>query len=137
MSQKTLPVSDGLFTYDENSNKGKLIISECKICKHTAFPKIEFCPECAKDTMVAVELDDEGTLISYTEIHAPPPGYKGEVPYSVGIVEFSNKNIRILGLLAVDNPKILQNGQSMRIVVEPSYKEDELTYLTYKFQPVN
>jgi uncharacterized protein len=44
---------------------------------------------------VNVSLSDTGTLWGWTEVTAPPPGYRGEVPFGFGVVELP-EGIRVI-----------------------------------------
>ena len=51
------------------------------------FPLQDVCPYTGADGVEPIDLPSGGTLWSWTTVNAPPPGYHGAVPYSLGIVE--------------------------------------------------
>ena len=128
-----LPVKEGLFTWP--SEHPHLIVSKCLTCGEMVFPKQDFCPECCTETMEESKLSTNGTLKCFTGINAPPPGFKGNVPYTVGIVEFP-EGIRILGITTEKTIDTLRAGMEVEVIVDTVFAEDEKEYVTYKFKPV-
>src|ERR1035441_6837200 len=51
------------------------------------FPRHDTCPYCAAEDPEPVELSRRGTLWAWSAVTAAPPGYAGETPYGVGVVE--------------------------------------------------
>lgn len=127
------PVQEGLFTWP--SEQPKLIVSKCSQCSEIVFPKQSFCPECCTESMKEERLSVNGILKSFTGITAPPPHFKGEVPYTVGIVEFP-EGIKIMGLITEKTVDRLSPGMEMEVIIDTSFFEEEKEYVTYKFRPV-
>lgn len=74
-----------------------LIGSECRECGNVTFPKRSFCPECLSENVAETELSREGSLVSYTVVHAG--GQVGfETPYAFGFVELP-EDVRLYSLL--------------------------------------
>ncbi len=65
----------------------------CTACGHTSFPRHRVCSACRGEAFEEVELG-EGTLLTYTVLHVPPPGV--ESPLRLGIAEFKG-GVRVLG----------------------------------------
>jgi uncharacterized protein len=128
-----IPVKSGLFNWPDEPHQ--LIVSKCKECGHLVFPKQTYCPECCTEKMEEEWLSSRGTLKSFTGITAPTPGYKGTVPYTVGIVEFSD-GIRILGVTTEPTIETLTTGMEVEVIIDTAFTEGEKEYVTYKYKPV-
>ena len=128
-----LPVQHGLFNLFEE--RRGLILSKCLDCGEMVFPRQVYCPECCTETMEEFVLNSRGKLKSFTGIYAPTPGYKGEVPYTVGVVEFQ-EGIRIMGLTTEKTIDHLEAGMEVDIIFDTAFVEDNKEFITYKFKPV-
>jgi uncharacterized OB-fold protein len=83
-----------------------------------------------------VSLSDRGTLWAWTAVTAPPPGYLGDVPYGIGVVELP-EGVRIIGRLTEADPGALHAGQAMELrVVTLGPDAEAREVLTYAFAPV-
>jgi uncharacterized OB-fold protein len=82
-------------------------------------------------------LGPKGKLYSFTNVnHAVPEGYKGPIPYGVGIVEFP-EGVRIVSYLTEGNPEKLKVGMDMLLVVEKLFEDGEGNEIIgFKFKPV-
>ena len=126
MSQQTL-VRDGLFGA---ADPPVLLASRCTVCGSRLFPRADTCPYCAAPDPEPVELSGPATLWAWTAVTAPPPGYTGEVPYGIGVVEFP-EGIRVIGRLTESDPAALSPGQPMSLRVVPLHDD----VVTYAFAP--
>lgn len=118
-------VRDGLFTED-----GALLGSRCTNCGSTLFPRADSCTYCAAEDPEPVELSTTGTLWSWTAVTAPPPGYEGEVPFGIGIVELP-EGVRVITRLTESDPSALHAGQAMECHVVTLHHD----VVTYAFAP--
>ena len=132
-TKEILPVQNGLFNL--SSETAGLIVSKCCNCGEMVFPRQNYCPECCTKTMEEKVLNSVGTLKSFTGIYAPTPGYKGEVPYTVGIVEFQ-EGIRIMGLTTEKTIDHLEAGMDVEIIFDTAFMEDNKEFITFKFKPI-
>jgi uncharacterized OB-fold protein len=94
----TAPVRDALFSTDPPA----LLASRCRACGALRFPTAALCANCQSDAQDTVALAPEGELYTYTVVHAPPPGYKGETPYAVGVVELPD-GLRVTSTILGDD----------------------------------
>jgi len=130
-----VPVTIGLFE-EEAGGAARLIGGECRSCGRRHFPLLTTCPYCSAESIIQVRLSPEGTLWAWTAVTAPPPGYRGEVPYGFGVVELVDDGIRVVTRLTEGDPSRLALGQAMRLVVAPLHEDDEgRTVVTYAFAP--
>jgi uncharacterized OB-fold protein len=65
------------------------------------FPRSTLCPYSGADDVEPVDLPRTGTVWLRTTVNLPPPGYRGPVPYHLGIVELDGTPLlRVIGRLA-------------------------------------
>ena len=127
-------VREGLFT---DTEPPALLGSKCANCGSVLFPRVDACAYCAVEGPEPIELSRRGTLWAWTAVTSSPPGYLGEVPYGIGVVELP-EGVRVIGRLTEPDPSALVSGQEMelRTVVlgRTSTSDDEI--VTYAFAPV-
>ncbi len=71
-------------------------VRRCLHCGTLTYPAHYLCHRCRHSDFENVELGD-GTLLTFTVIHVPPPGVPS--PLAIGIVEFEG-GVRALGQLS-------------------------------------
>src|SRR5258707_4703841 len=104
-------VRDGLFT---DADPPALLGSRCTACGRAHFPRADACPYCAAEDPEPVDLSASGVLWSWTAVTAPPPGYQGEVPFGIGVVELP-EGVRVITRLTESDPAALGVGQPMAL----------------------
>jgi len=125
-------VRTGLFT---DADPPALMGSHCPHCGSTLFPRADTCSYCAAAAPDAVELSRLGILWAWTAVTAAPPGYKGEVPFGVGVVELP-EGVRVITRLTESDPASLTASQPMELRVVPLHRDDEGNdVVTYAFAP--
>jgi uncharacterized OB-fold protein len=125
-------VREGLFTDGEPPT---LLASRCTNCRNVLFPRANACTYCATEDPEPVELARPGTLWAWTAVTAPPPGYEGEVPFGVGVVELP-EGVRVISRLTESNPGALAQGQPMELRVVPLHTDaNGNDVVTYAFAP--
>ena len=66
---------------------------------------------------------------------APPPGYLGETPFGIGVVELP-EGIRVISRLTESDPASLQSGQAMELRIVTLHTDDDGNdVVTYAFAP--
>jgi uncharacterized OB-fold protein len=112
-----------------------LLGSKCTNCGNVLFPRVDSCTYCATEDPEPVELSSTGTLWSWTAVTAPPPGYEGEVPFGIGIVELP-EGVRVISRLTENDPSVLHAGQVMECRVVRLHTDPEgRDIVTYAFAP--
>jgi uncharacterized protein len=91
----------------------RLIGGRCRECDLLSFPLERFCAHCGAQDPKRVLLAAEGIVYSYTIVRIPAPGYAGELPYAVGVVELPDA-IRISSTLLADPLESLRIGAEVR-----------------------
>jgi uncharacterized OB-fold protein len=127
-----IPVREGLFA---DSDEPVLLGTRCGACGSVHFPRADACTYCATADPEPVELSRRGTLWAWTAVTASPPGYQGEVPFGVGVVELP-EGVRVISRLTESDPSALAEGQRMELrIVALHEDEDGNDVVTYAFAP--
>ena len=134
------PVRECLWKEDIGSKDfHRLIGSRCTACNEVFFPKKEngLCTSCQSDNLTDIELGPLGTVYSHTTVMMRPPGgfYKGNVPYSIGIVELP-QGVFVDTLFSDENSEQIKIGAAVELVIEKLCDEGEDEVVTYMFRPV-
>lgn len=125
-------VHDGLFTTGDSP---RLLGSRCADCGGHHFPRHDTCAYCSSERVDAVELSATGTVWAWTAVTAPPPGYRGAIPYGFGVVELP-EGVRVVTRLTESDPTRLTFGQPVCLVVVPLHSDDDGNdVVTYAFEP--
>jgi uncharacterized protein len=125
-------VRPGLFTDGEAPT---LLGSRCTVCGAHHFPRHDTCPYCSIEDPVPAELSRTGTLWAWTAVTSAPPGYEGEVPYGLGVVELP-EGIRVITRLTESDPAALSFGQAMELHIVTLHPDaDGNDVVTFAFSP--
>lgn len=103
--------------------------SRCTACGRVAFPRHRVCPACRGEAFEEVELG-EGTLLTHTVLHVPPPGV--EPPLRLGIVAFEG-GVRALGQLLAP----ADVGARVRAEVGPTRRREGEVVTGVRFRPLD
>jgi uncharacterized OB-fold protein len=72
----------------EGCGAHELRFQKCNQCGHVRWPPAIICPECHGEDTVWITAAGHGRVYTYVVYHvAYHPGFKGELPYVVAIVE--------------------------------------------------
>jgi len=130
-------VREGLFTDpDPDTDPAPALLgSRCTNCGNVLFPRVDACTYCATEDPEPVDLSGPGTLWAWTAVTASPPGYRGEVPFGVGVVELP-EGVRVIGRLTESDPAALATGQPMELRIVTLHRDDDGNdVVTYAFGP--
>ncbi len=128
-------VREGLFTDPGTGTGTALLGSRCTNCGNVLFPRVDACTYCATEDPDPVDLSARGTLWAWTAVTAPPPGYRGEVPFGVGVVELP-EGVRVIARLTESDPAALVAGQPMELRIVTLHRDDDGNdVMTYAFAP--
>jgi len=136
-TDKEVLVGEGLFVRPQSpSEEPHLIGSKCKNCGEVTFPKQPWCANCGGETDELL-LSSTGKLYSFTNVNNPvPEGYKGPIPYGVGVVEVDG--VRVMSFLTEPDPEKLRIGMTMALVIETLFVDEEgnkVIGFTWRAQP--
>jgi scaffold protein (connect acetoacetyl-CoA thiolase and HMG-CoA synthase) len=123
-------VQDGLFQADPPG----LLGTRCETCGNHAFPRMSVCPYCGSTSVTDVVLSASGTLSLWTTVNAPPPGYRGTVPFGFGVVELP-EGVRVITRLAVPDDTFVE-GLPVHLQIVPLHVGDDgVAVETWEFAP--
>lgn len=103
-----VPVAPGLMRIDPPA----LLGGACTACGALRFPRRPFCAVCQSDTIEERELATSGIVYSFTIVRAAPPGYAGEAPYAIGLVDLPD-GLRVTTTLTADDLGQLAIGDAV------------------------
>jgi hypothetical protein len=140
MTAKRTPVIEGLFT--ETVDGARLLGSRCVTCEVPYFPKSPLChnPDCTESKMEDASFGPHGTIWSSSVQNypppPPPPDDEPHAPYALGVVDLSD-GLRVVGRMAVQDPKSVKVGGKVELVIEPLCAEEDGTQVTtWMFRPI-
>jgi uncharacterized OB-fold protein len=115
----------------EQEGRVRLIGMRCASCGTAAFPAREVCSGCGRDNALSVlELAGEGTLYSFSEVHAAPKGFA--TPYVIGYIDLS-EGVRVLAQVDCKAADLLI-GQDLVAKLGPVRKRaDGTEVISYRF----
>jgi uncharacterized OB-fold protein len=137
-NDRQLLVAEGLFEIPSSpSDEPHLIGSKCNNCGEVVFPKQMGCPNCCSEDVGEILLGPRATLYSFTNVNYPAPeGYKGPIPYGVGLVDLP-EGPRILAHLTESSPEKLIVGMDMMLVIDKLFEDEEGNEIIgFKFKPL-
>ncbi len=128
-------VHDGLFEVDA-SGALRLVGGYSPTSGRYHFPLLDTCPFSGATDVERVLLGGEATLWAWTAVTAPPPGYRGTVPYGFGIVELTQERLRVITRITEPDPSALAFGEPMRAVADVLHVDDDGNdVVTWAFAP--
>ena len=96
-------------------HKGKLMGTKCKKCGEIYFPPRADCLKCMDDTFEWIEYSGNGTLNSFTTIHAAPKGFDDIAPYTIGIVDLKEGG-RLLAWIGDIPKEEIKNDMTVKVL---------------------
>jgi uncharacterized OB-fold protein len=88
--------------------------ARCRSCDQLSYPTVFYCPRCGEREFAPERLRGEGTLLSWTRLHALPRDIP-ERYLTLGIVDL-DLGVRATGRLAIEQP---ESGQRVRVTLGP------------------
>jgi uncharacterized protein len=92
--------------------------SRCKECQRIHFPPREVCPSCRRASIGRIEdvkLSGRGTILEWTRVHRPAPGYEMQVPYVVALVRTEEGPV-VTGTIVDSDPALVREGAPVESV---------------------
>jgi uncharacterized OB-fold protein len=107
-----------------------LLQYDAKAQRHQFFPRpLSLFGSGALEWMPAAGF---GVLAAFTRCYTPAPGFEGEVPYSLGLVQL-DEGPRVFAQIANATHEAMRVGQRMRLV----WDDTRADYPVYQFEPSN
>jgi uncharacterized protein len=135
---KRILIDEGLFTIPKSpAEEPHLIGSKCRNCGEVVFPRQRGCPNCCSENVEEIPMGPKGKLYSFTNVNrAVPEGYKGPVPYGVGLVDLP-EGARIFAPLTESDPGKLKVGMDLTLIVGKLFEDAEGNeVIGFKFKPL-
>ncbi|MDR3316047.1 MAG: OB-fold domain-containing protein [Coriobacteriales bacterium] len=105
---------------------------KCTECGELHHPRHMVCRACGNRDFEEVELNGEGTVLTWTRVFNLPEGYM--VPYlCFAIVKFDDTGLVVSGRIDSDDPQIGMRVKSTVAIV----KETEIDHYGFIFEPVD
>ncbi|MEK6984786.1 MAG: Zn-ribbon domain-containing OB-fold protein [Candidatus Thermoplasmatota archaeon] len=107
--------------------------SECGACSGTFFPPREVCPTCRRASlgkMSKVKLSGVGTIVEWTWVHKPAPGFELQLPYLVALIQSPEGPI-LTGQIVDHDRAELTVGSSVRAVFRRIGQDGESGVIHY------
>jgi uncharacterized protein len=120
LSLSSPPIGEGLISLDPPA----LLGGACRDCGARCFPARSVCPSCQSRAVEETALSSIGIVYTFTIVAAPPPGYLGEVPYGLGVVELPD-GIRVTTMLTAADLGSLAIGDEVEFELIELGAEDE------------
>jgi uncharacterized OB-fold protein len=132
--QKPIPaITPNLAPFFEGAKRRELVIQKCAACGTYRFPPRDLCSNCLSNRSQWERVSGEGEVFSYSIMHQVyHPGFAGEVPYAVVLVQLKEGpriTSNLVGVAAAD----VRIGMPVRVVFEKL--SDEVTLP--KFAPAS
>ena len=119
--RKSIPVANEMTrAYWEGAKRHELLIMRCQKCRFWIHPPMLDCPKCQSPEVKPERASGKGTVYSFSIMHnAGNPGFEGELPYAVAIVELIEQK----GLFTVSNildcpAKDVRIGMAVEVVFQ-------------------
>jgi len=105
--------------------EGDLLGGVCADCGQVLLPPRPACYACGSRDVDVEPQSREGRVFSYTEVHAAPPAFAADAPYTVAVVELADGG-RLLGRVAADYADVAIGDAVELTVREPTAAEREV-----------
>ena len=119
--------------FREIPRRYRLEASRCDNCGSIHFPPRLVCPKCQGQRFSAVNLRDEGTLVTYTIIRVASEKFARETPFAVGIVELEG-GVRITAQLTDVDLKKLKIGDPVKLEFRRIQEDGKSGILCYGYK---
>ena len=99
----------------EFPQKYRLEAEKCTECGKVCYPPRIICPECRGRSFEAVTLPREGKIVTFTVVRVPPAGFADQSPLPIALVELDNGVRLMVQVGDVEDPSVLEIGQTVRL----------------------
>ncbi|SFR64998.1 Zn-ribbon domain-containing OB-fold protein [Halogeometricum limi] len=100
----------------------ELLGGVCTDCGQVLLPPRPACYACGSRAVDVEPQSREGEIFSYTEVHAAPPAFAADAPYTVAVVELADGG-RLLGRVNADYADVAIGDPVELTVREPTAAE--------------
>ena len=100
----------------DTANRRKILVHKCTKCGHLMLETVLFCEKCSGSKFEHVELDGNGTVVTYTIQAVAPEGFEDAGSYAWVVFKINNTQLRVSGFLpGVESPKNLPVGSKITV----------------------
>jgi len=86
----------------------RLLLQRCNACGHFWFPPATHCPNCTAVDFAWTPVSGRGKVFSYVVYHRVyHPGFAGEVPYTVALVELEEGPRMISNVIGIPPDQVV------------------------------
>ncbi|MCL4356160.1 MAG: Zn-ribbon domain-containing OB-fold protein [Nitrososphaerota archaeon] len=93
---------------------GKFVTTKCTKCGNVTFPPQSDCPRCMGSEFEWVDLGQDATLVTYTQVMTAPASFSAEGSYTVAIAGFRG-GVRALAWLEGVKAEDARSGMKLRV----------------------
>jgi len=112
----------------------RLVGSECDDCNKRLFPPSDVCPECMSENLSPIKLSAEGTLYSWSVVHAAPKGWG--LPFVAAYVDLPEE-VRVFAHIVDADPDILEMEMPVKAQIAIlGSDESGAPFESYAFTPL-
>ncbi|HZC88901.1 MAG TPA: OB-fold domain-containing protein [Nitrososphaera sp.] len=100
----------------DTANRRRILVHKCTKCGHLMLETVLFCEKCSGSKFEHVELDGNGTVVTYTIQAVAPEGFEDAGSYAWVVFKINNTQLRVSGFLpGVESPKNLPVGSKITV----------------------
>lgn len=111
----------------------RLVGSVCNDCNKRMFPPSDVCPECMSENLSPIKFSAEGTLYSWSVVHAAPKGWK--LPFVAAYVDLPEE-VRVFAHIVDADPNQLEMDMPMKTQIATlGNDESGAPFESYAFAP--
>ena len=112
-----------------------IILSRCRECGGTFYPKEEMCPSCIKEgTLDTIAADGKGRLVAFTKVWRSPPGF--DSPYAIASVQLDEGPVVIAQLQDWQDVELRTNMPVQFVIGKIKEDRDGNIVIGPKFKPL-
>jgi uncharacterized OB-fold protein len=133
-SPSEIPIRENLFTISPDG-KPKLIVSRCRDCGGTFYPKEVVCPSCIKDgSLETIEIGGRGKIVAFTKVMRGLPGY--DSPYILACLQLDEGPSVIAQLEDWQNVPLAMNMTVELVIGRIKEEKNGAMIIGPKFKPL-
>ncbi len=111
----------------------RLVGSRCTKCGAEYFPHAYVCRKCGSGALEDKEVPRRGSILTYTRLYEPLPGFEAQAPLYLAVVELDN-GARVLTQV-VDSPEeSIRTGARVRATIRRAKVDGESGQILYGYK---
>ncbi|MEJ2272904.1 MAG: Zn-ribbon domain-containing OB-fold protein [Candidatus Bathyarchaeota archaeon] len=97
--------------------EGKVYATKCQKCGRLNFPPVADCGSCGSSKANWIELNGEGEIITFTEVHVKPASFCNESNYIITIAKLK-EGVNVLAWLTGIKREKVKVGMKVKLVTK-------------------